>query len=150
MYKEESFELNESTTGITESDGLGATFADVWDFKVPLNTILKLKPGDIISCYLVGDDAAEMPAATQIRVVRRDVANEDAKPVLSAANYQTVKQFSDRGKMKRLTIDKEVEIGADEHLVVMVSGADATGTGDTDASASNFRLKTTRRRRGLS
>lgn len=149
MYKEEAFELNQNTTGITESDGLGATFADIWDFKVPLNTTVKLKPGDIISCYLVGDDAAEMPATTQIRVVRRDVANEDAKPILSACNYQTVKQFADVGKMKRLTIDHEVVIGPDEHLVVMVNGADATGTGDTDASASNFRLKTTRKRKGL-
>ena len=149
-YKEEKFELNQNSTGITESDGLGATWAaDIWDFKPPLNTFLKLKPTDIFSCYLVGDDAAEMPAATQVRIVKRDAANEDAKPVLSACLYQRVKEFQDKGKFKRLTLDREVEVGPDEHLVVMVNGADAAGTGDLDASASNFRLQTTRRRRPL-
>lgn len=149
-YKEEKFELNQGSTGITESDGLGASWAaDIWDFKLPLNTWLKLRPGDVFSCYLVGDDAAEMPAATQVRVVRRDVANEDAKPVLTSCLYQRLKEFQDKGKFQRLTIDREVEIGPDEHLVVMAYGADATGTGNVDASASNFRLQTTRRRKGL-
>ena len=149
-YKEEKFEINQNSTGITEVDGLGATWeGNIWDFKVPLNTWIKLRPSDIFSCYLVGDDAAQMPAATQVRVVRRDVANEDTKPILSACLYQRVKDFTDKDKMKHLTIDREIEVGPDEHIVVMVNGADAAGTGDTDASASNFKLQTTRRRKAL-
>jgi len=149
-FREDRFELNQSTTGITESDGLGATWqADIWDFKVPLNTWIKLHPTDIFACYLVGDDASEMPASTQVRVVVRDVANEDSKPILSALLYQRVKAFTDRDKLKNLTIAKEIVVGPEEHIVVQVNGADAATTGDVDASASNFKLVTTRRRKAL-
>lgn len=150
-FIEERFEINPGTTGITESDGKGATWhADIWDFKVPLNTEILLKPTDVFSCYLVGDDAVEMPKTTQIRVVRRDVANEDAEPVLTTLLYQSVKAFTDKDKLMHLSILGKVNVGPEEHIVVMINGADAATTGDVDASASHFRIQTTRRRKALS
>lgn len=148
-YIEEKFELNQATAGVSESDGQGATWGDIWDFLVPLNTFIILRPQDVLSCYLVGDDTSQMPAATQIRVVRRDVANSEAKPLLANCLYQQVKAFDDKNKWKHLTVGGEVVVGPDEHIVVMVNGADTAGTGDTDASASYFKLTTTRRRRSL-
>ena len=146
----ERFELNPSTTGITAVDGNGATWnADIWDFKVPFNTQIELNPTDIFAAYLIGDDAAEMPGATQVRVVVRDVASESALPILRDTLYQRVKAFSDVKKLTKLPIDKMVTVETDEHIVVMVNGADAAGSGDTDASASHFRLVTTRKRKPL-
>ena len=146
----ERFELNQSTSGITESDGAGASWsADIWDFKVPTNTEIILSPRDIFSCYLVGDDVAEMPSATQIRVVVRDVANQSAKAILRDILYQRVKSFSDTKKIAYLDIDREIVVTSEEHIVVMVYGADAAGTNDTDASASHFKLVTTRKRKAL-
>lgn len=150
-FIEERFEINPSSTGITESDGQGATWhADIWDFKVEANTQIKLKPTDVFSCYLIGDDTGEMPKTTQIRIVRRDVANEGAEPVLTTLPYQLVKAFTDKDKLIHLSIPREVIVDEYEHIVVMINGLDVTGVaGDTDASASHFRIQTTRRRKAL-
>ena len=146
----EKFHLVPTSTGITELDGVGATWsADIWDFQPPLGTSLVLKPTDTFAAYLVGNDTVEMPASTQIRIVKRDVTNEQAYPVLTNVYYQKVKDFTDSKKIMHLTIDKEVEVDADEHLVIMVNGADVAGTDDLDASLSHFELITTRRRKPL-
>ena len=149
MFKEERYEINSSSTGITESDGTGATWKDIWDFKVPVNQWIVLSPGDIFSCYLIGDDAAEMPKATRVRIVKRDVTNEDSKPVLPELPYQQVKQFTDRDLLMHLAIVDKVIVGAEEHIVVQVNGIDAATTGDLDASASYFKIFTHRRKKVL-
>ncbi len=147
--KEEKFELNSQSPGITEQDGSGILWKDIWDFKVPINQSIVLKPTDLFSAYLVGDDVAEMPNVTRIRVARRDVANEDAKSVLGEVYYKLAKEFTDKNLLMHLSIDQPVEIGAEEHIVVQVSGLDATGTGDTDASASFFKILTPRKRKSI-
>ena len=149
-YIEEKFELNSGVSGVTESDGLGATWhADIWDFKVPINNWILLKPKDVFSCYLVGDDGVEMPAKTQVRIVKRDVANEEAKPILPNLLYQQIKNFRDRDLVMHINVRGVVEVGPEEHIVVQVNGADVATTGDLDASASHFKLVTTRRRKRL-
>ena len=150
MYdKEEIFDLTSSETGITETDGQGALWADIWDFTVPVNHAIVLKPTDVFGCKLVGDDAAEMPAKTQVRVLRGDVTNTERRPVLTPLPYQLVKEFVDKKKIMRLSITQPVKVGANEHIVVQVNGADAAGAGDTDASASYFKLRTMRIRKAL-
>ena len=147
-FKREKFELNSGVSGITELDGQGATWqADIWDFKVPNNTQIILSPSDTFAIYLVGDDAAEMPKQTKIRVVIRDVSNETAKPIIKDCNYQRFKSFADKKQIVRLEVPEEIVVDSEEHIVVMVNGADAAGTGDTDASASHFKLVTTRNRK---
>jgi len=146
---EERFEVSSLSTGITEADGGGATWKDIWDFRVPLNIRIVLKPTDIFSCYLDGDDAAEMPATTQVRLLHRDVANEQSKPLIRAMLYAQLKDFQDKDKIIRLQIPKALVIGPSEHIVVQVNGADATGTGDIDASDSYFKVVTNRIRRSL-
>jgi len=147
-WKQEKFELNQGVTGITELDGQGANWtADIWDFKVPVNTQVILSPTDTFAIYLVGDDAAEMPKTTQLRVVIRDVSNEIAKPIIKSCNYQRFKSFQDKKQLVRLEISQEIVVESEQHIVVMVNGVDAATTGDTDASASNFKLVTTRNRK---
>lgn len=146
MLKEGKYEINPSSTGITEADGDKANFKDIWDFKVSLNTWIILQPTDLFAAKLYGDDAAEMPKATRLRVVRRDVSNEDSKPVLSEIYYQLAKDFTDLAKLMHLSIKEKIEVGPEEHIVVQIAGLDATGTGDTDASASYFKILTTRRK----
>ncbi len=148
--KEERFEVNPASTGITEQDGRGTNWWDIWDFKVSLNQVVILRPTDVFSCYLVGDDAAAMPNATKVRVVKRDVANEDSIPILPVVNYKQAQEFADKNLQMHLrALGGVMEVVAEEHIVVQVSGADATGTGDTDASASHFKIFCTRRRKSL-
>ncbi len=149
MLKEERYEINSSSVGITESDGSGATWKDIWDFKVSVNQQIVLNPTDIFSAYLVGDDTAEMPKNTRVRLVKRDVTNEDAKPLLPELPYQQAKEFKDRALLMHLAIQGTLVVESEEHIVVQINGADATGTGDTDASASYFKIFTHRRKKVL-
>ena len=150
MYREELSEINPSTTGITAADGDGNNWKDIWDLKVPLNVFYVLKPTDLFAAYLVGDDTAEMPNTTRIRVVRRDVTNTEAKAILSEIIYKLAKDFTDKKKLMHLSgVQAQNIVGAEEHIVVQVAGADVAGTGDTDASAGYFKVFTTRRRKAL-
>ena len=150
MLKEEKYEISSSSTGIVEADGDGTNWKDIWNLTVPLSTWVILKPTDTFACYLVGDDAAEMPKVTRIRIVRRDVTNEEAKPVLSEILYQLAKDETDKDKLMHLSIGTQIVVGPEEHIVVQIAGLDATGAaGDTDASASRFKIMTTRRKVGL-
>jgi len=125
VFKEEKYEINPASIGITEQDGDGTNFKDIWSLRVPLNIFILLKPGDYVALYLIGDDGYEMPKSTRVRVVRRDVANEDAKPVLPEVLYQLVKDFIDRNKLMKLPIGATV--GPEEHIVVQVAGKDCLG-----------------------
>jgi hypothetical protein len=148
--KEEKYEINSLSTGITETDGSGLLWKDIWDYKVPLNQHIALNPHDQFCAYLVGDDTNEMPRQTRVRVVHRDVANEDSEPVMSEVPYQQVKEFTDKNLIMHLTLGKPMAIGPEEHVVVQVSGYDSSGgPGDLDASASYFKLLTVKMRPGL-
>lgn len=148
--RDEKFEINSGSTGITESDGQGALWADIWAFQIPLNQKIIIKPTSIFACNLVGDDAAAMPNNTQVRVLRRDVSAEDQKTILPACPYKQLQEFRDRNLFMRfLNLGEDVILGEGEWVVVQVNGADATGTGDTDASASYFKLICNRRRKPL-
>lgn len=149
-FVEEKFELNGVSSGVTAADGQGATWqADIWNFKVGYNTWIILRPGDVFACYLKGDDGSEMPAATQVRIVVRDGNNQDSIPIMKDVLYKQIQAFTDRDKVVALDIDREVVVGPDERIVVLVNGADAATTGDVDASASHFKLVTRRRRKAL-
>jgi len=149
--KDEKFEINSASTGITETDGSTTLWVDNWDYVVQTNQKIVIKPEDIFACYLVGDDASEMPAKTRVRVVRRDVTNEDSTPLIPELPYQSAKDFQDKNKLMRFRSLRtpEVVLGEGEHLVVQVAGADVATTGDLDASASFFKIMCHRRRKPL-
>ena len=148
---ERKVEISQATSGVTAKDGAGATWnADNWDLKVEINQSYKLQPGDTFSCYLVGDDTAEMPDKTRIRVVKRDLSNLLAKPLLDECLYARCKAFADKKKILRLNITQPVLLEAGEHLVVLVNGMDKAGTGDLAVAASSFKITALWRGRSLS
>ena len=151
LAKSEKFEINSGSTGITEADGSGTLWKDNWDYKVAVNQWIQITPESTFSANLVGDDAAAMPNITRVRIVRRDVANEDHKTILPECLYKQVQEEQDRMlwmTFKNLTAN--ILLGPEEHIVIQCAGADAAGTGDLDASASRFSLKCQRRRKALS
>lgn len=150
MHLIENYDIQPSTVGITAVDGAGATWnADNWDLKPSAGLSYTIGPWSQFSLYLVGDDAAEMPADTRVRVVKRDITNEEQE-LIWAGLYAQVKEFADKKKRAYLGCTREVKIEESEHLVIQANGADATGTGDLDVSASHFKLASKRRRRALS
>lgn len=150
MYLVESYDIQPSTDGITATDGAGATWnADNWDLKPSAGLQYRVGSWSQFSLYLVGDDASEMPADTRVRVVKRDITNEEQE-IIWTGLYAQVKEFADKKKRACLGCTREFVINGGEHLVVQANGADVAGTGDLDVSASHFKLASKRRRRALS
>lgn len=142
-------EITESTTGVAELDGNGASWQiDIWNLTVPYNQKHTFSSKDVFSCKLVGDDAAEMPAKTLVQVVKRDMDTQE-KIILLDTLYQNCKAFRDVAKLQHLNVRNTVTVSPGEHIAVMVNGVDAATTGDTDASASNFRLTSQRERKTI-
>ena len=142
-------EINRSTSGVAELDGQGATWqADIWNLTIPFNQKYKIGPGSTFSCYLIGDDTAEMPAKTLVRVVKRD-EDEQETVTLYSGLYQNVKEFKDKNKIRTLTPKTDILSTPGQHIVVMINGADVATTGDTDASASWFKLTALRERKSI-
>lgn len=142
-------EITESTTGVAALAGQGATWTvDIWNLTIPFNQKYKIGPTDTFSCYLVGDDAAEMPAKTLVRVVKRDMDTQEIVTLLSTL-YQNCKEFADKNKIRTLTPRNDILCTPGEHIAIMVNGIDVTTSGDTDQTASNFRLTSLRERKSI-
>lgn len=142
-------EITESTTGIAALDGQGATWTvDIWNLTIPFNQKHKLGPTNTFSCSLVGDDAAQMPDKTLVRVVKRDMDEQETVTLLSTL-YKNCKEFVDKNKIQKLTVRADILSTPGEHIAIMVNGVDAATTGDTDASASSFKLTSLRERKSI-
>ena len=144
-------EITESTTGVAQLDGNGATWQrDIFNLTVPYNQKHTLTSNSTFSIYLVGDDASEMPAKTLVRVVKRDADSQELIPLLNTL-YVNCKEFTNVKKIAHLTIKQgqSVVVRPGEHLAIMVNGADVATTGDTDASASRFRITSQRERTSI-
>ena len=150
LTKPEKYEINAASPGITEADGSGALWKDIWDYQVQTNQYILLTPESIFAVYLIGDDAAAMPNSTRVKVVRRDVTGEDESTLITEVPYKVAQEFQDKKKLLRFRgLTRDVLIGEGEHIVVRIAGVDAATTGDTDASASWFKIICQRRKKAL-
>ena len=144
-------EISESTTGVAQVDGNGATWqVDIFNLTVPFNQKHVFTSNCTVYMSLVGDDAAQMPDRTLVRVVKRDMDSQELKPLLSTL-YVNCKEPKNVKKMAHLNIPEgeQVVVTPGEHIAIMVNGADAATTGDTDASASSFRITSQRERKSI-
>ncbi len=144
---DEKFIIDPTSDGITESDGSLTNWKDIWVYKVPINQQIVIDQTDSISMSLVGDNAAAMPNRTRVKISIRNIADENERIIFPECPYIQVKEFQDKNLiMKFRSLKKEVTLRAGERVCIQVAGVDATGTGDTDASASTFSLPCRRRR----
>lgn len=142
-------EITESTTGVAALAGQGATWnVDIWNLTIPFNQKHKLGPTNTFSCSLVGDDAAQMPDKTLVRVVKRDMDSWETVTLLSTL-YKNCKEFTDKNKIQNLTVRNDILCTPGEHIAIMVNGADVATTGDTDQTASSFKLTSLRERKSI-
>ncbi len=144
----ERIEITAAIVDVTVGDGNGASFADIWALLVPINQKYTVTEQDSLSCYLVGDDTVEMPANTKVRVVKKSIGRVDSSTVTPIVLYSQLKEFADIRKLFFLGVNRTV-IGPGEYLILQVAGADVAGTGDTDGSASSFKITATRTRPSL-
>ena len=133
----EPFSLTKGETGITQQDGLDAStdWGQIFEYQVPVGIGLIILPGHTFSCYLHGDDGAEMPATTQVRILHKDSSKSgDAKKVLGPILYVKLKEFTNKNKIAIFDILNPAKIYEKQYLTIETAGADATGTGGVDVT----------------
>ena len=148
--KHEAFTLTKGDSGVTSQDGLDASteWGKIWEYHIPVGIGLYILPGHTFSCYLHGDDNAQMPATTRVRVLLKDSAQQDVKTILGPVLYQTLKEFVDRDKIARFNVSEPIKVFEQQYIVVETSGADVATTGGVDqtggASDSYFEMAISR------
>jgi len=153
--RQEPFSLTKGEAGITQQDGLNAStdYGMIFEWQVPTGIGLIILPGHTFAMYLQGDDAAEMPATTLVKVLHKDSSKQDATTVLGPVLYQNLKEFTDRNKIAHFNISAPIKVYEKQYISVETAGADATGTGGVDvtggAKESYFEAKISRVRQPL-
>lgn len=139
---QEPFSLTKGESGIVQIDGLDATalgayYANIIEWQVPIGVGLVILPGHTFAMKLWGDDEAEMPAVTLVKVMVKDASKQDTKTILGPVLYETLKTFDDRDKLARFDIAGPVKIYENQFIIIAVAGADAAKTGGVDITGNN-------------
>ena len=152
---QEPFTLTKGDSDVTSTDGLNAStaYGVIWSYHVPTGIGLIILPGHTFSVYLEGDDDAEMPATTLIKVYVLDASKQDSRCVLGPVLYQSLKEFTDRDKLARFNVSAPVKVYEKQYIEIEAAGADVAGTGGVDqtggSSDSYFEMAISRVRQPL-
>ena len=136
---QEPFTLTQGDSDVTGTDGLDATalatkYGIIWEYHVPTGIGLIILPGHTFAVYLYGDDSAEMPATSLVKVSVLDSSKQDKRTILGPVLYQTLKEFTDRDKLARFNVVAPVKVYEKQYIQIEEAGADATGTGGVDVT----------------
>jgi len=133
---QEPFSITKGDANCSEQDGLNATtdFGMIFEYHVPVGVGLVILPGHTFSAYLYGDDSAEMPATTLVKVVLLDSAKQDARCILGPVMYQSLKEFQDRDKIAAFNVAEPVKVYEQQYIQILTAGADAAGSGGVDVT----------------
>lgn len=132
--KQEPFSLTKGDAAITSTDGLNAStqFGVIWEYHVPVGLGLIILAGHTLAMYLHGDDDAEMPDTTLVKVVVLDASRQDERTILGPVMYKNLKEFTDRDKLARFNIPEPVKVYENQYVQVQTAGADVATSGGVD------------------
>ncbi len=133
---QEPFSLTKGDADVSEQDGLNASseYGMIFEYHVPTGIGLVILPGHTFAIYLYGDDSAEMPATTLVKVLLKDSSKQDAKTIIGPVLYAKLKEFVDRDKIARFNVSEPVKVYEKQYITIEAAGADATGTGGVDVT----------------
>ena len=133
---EDEFRINENSNGVTSAAGVANSESDIWTFIVPDSTSMILRPGDIFSVLLQDTTPTALATTSQVKLVHADANGIISRELVSAA-YTTVTEFQDRNSI--MTLGKRTEVGANEQIIVRVTGNLAVSTADSIFQLSTLR-----------
>lgn len=149
IVKEEEFEINRNTPGLSETDisvVAGEGQQDIWQFKVPAGWTIVFIGEDTFAAYLENGSSAEVAAGSSVAVDKTDASQQAREPLLNQLRYAQVKNFQDVDKLVTLDIEPGQRVVVNENEYVIIKGNVNT---DLDASDSYFALTCKRIRRTL-
>lgn len=147
---QESIDITQGDSNCSGSDTIAATWGDLWVYRVPVGIGHVLMPAHTFSCYLhsLSTPAAEVEDNALVKIVMRDSASQEEKPILTETLYKTLKEFQDVNLKARLNLKEPLKVVEEQYIVVKaktLKGVDVTG----GAKESYFDLEAIRVREAL-
>ena len=126
---EEKIQINQATTGVTQTAGVANTDTEIASYTVPDNSQLVIQPTDFISMYLhSATGPAELAADTPVTVLLTDPLNRRTK-VIASGEYVQFKEFQD--SLKKYYVGSRIVIPANFMWKLKVKGVLAAATATT-------------------
>lgn len=146
---EEAIDITQGDSNCSGSNTVAATWGDVWVYRVPVGIGHVLMPAHTISAYLQSlITGAEVEDNALVKIVMRDSASQEEKPILTETLYKTLKEFQDVNLKARLNLKEPLKIVEEQYIVIRaktLNGVDVTG----GAKESYFDLEAIRIREAL-
>lgn len=134
------FHITQEDGNITETDGVAATWTDLWKYRVPQGTEIHLQAGDFLSAYL--EDTVPLEVGNDdcyVKLEVRDPSEQDVKLAFGPCVYQRIKEFQDRNTKARLTLPAPMKVTSRQWIVLVAKDGVVI-----DASDSHFDLFTSK------
>ena len=146
---EESIDITQGDANCTGANTAALTWGDLWSYRVPVGIGHVLMPAHTFSCYLQSlTTGAEVESNALVKIVMRDSASQEEKPILTETLYKTLKEFQDVNLKARLNLKEPLKIVEEQYIVIRaktLNGVDVTG----GAVESYFDLEAIRIREAL-
>ncbi len=143
MPKEIPYRITQDDPNITALTTFTTNLEDTWKYRVPQHLQILIKPGDIFSVkvYDSGDAEYVWPDAL-IQLEVRDPSEQTKELLYGPDNYNSLNQFQQKSKRRKLTIEKPILLKPRSWIVFMTK--DSTGIDTASMANSYFEFLTTK------
>jgi len=137
----EPFVITQEDDNITQADGTANELQDLFKYRVPKGQKVILRLDDVLCLYAEETDATAEQATALVKLEMRDATGEEKTPLLNSTQYANFAgEFQDEDKIIKLDIAREIIVGEQEYISLMVKNP----TPFTDKDNSYFELRTHR------
>ncbi len=134
----EPFVITQEDENITQADGTANELQDLFLYRVPKGMKIILQPADVLALYAEETDTTAEQNNALVKLELRDATQTEKTPLLQSTQYVNFAgEFQDEDKLIYLDIQKEVIVGEQEYIALMVKNP----TPYTDKDKSYFELR---------
>ena len=134
----EPWTITQEDSAVTQADGTANELQDLFKYRVPKGMKIILTPEDVLCLYAEETDASAEQASALVKLELRDATGEEKTPLVNSMQYANFNgEFQDEAKLVHLDIQKEVIVGEQEYISLMVKNP----TPYTDKDNSYFELR---------
>lgn len=118
----EAFEINQKNDIATLTNTTNAVMSLLGSWRQAEGRQLIIRPGDIMSAYLLTNAGPEASDASQFKLCKRDSQYEDEIIIEGIGQYGSLKDFKNSDKIYRMTCQgKSWEINENEYLLLYIN-----------------------------
>ena len=121
----EPFVINQEDSNVTQADTTAESLQDLFLYRVPKGQKIILRPDDVICLHCDETDSSVCQNTALVKVELRDATQTEMAALLQATQYANfsssgIGEFQDEDKLVHLDIQKEIVVGEQEYIAIMV------------------------------